>query len=348
MIPQLAGARKAVHLLGTVEIPYLVAGVLLEIAALLAYARLTRAVLPPGSPSFFTLLRIDLSTLSVSHILPGGTAAGTGLGYRLLTEENVRGTDAAFAVSTQGIGSALVLNVILWLALVIIVPLRGFNPLYGTAAIVGVLLLASFAFLVYFLTRGEEHATRILRAIARRVPLLTEDAVTRTFHSLADRLRELGSDRKLLLRAGGWAAANWLLDAASLWVFLGAFGHFISPIALLVCYSLANVLAALPITPGGLGVVEGVLIPTLAGFGLPRGVAILGVISYRLVNFWLPIPVGGLAYLSLRVEPGSSRQQKAKELKRLAARATRASEGSQGTSQNLVAATGRSRSPDAC
>jgi hypothetical protein len=124
----------------------------------------------------------------------------------------------------------------------------------------------------------------------------------------------------------GWAAAFWLLDASSLWVFLAAFGHLMSPYGLLVAYGLANVMAVLPITPGGLGVVEGVLVPTLVGFGSPRGIAILGVITYRLVNFWLPIPVGALAYLSLRVEPGASRRRRAEELERLAEAAEREAE----------------------
>jgi hypothetical protein len=43
-----------------------------------------------------------------------------------------------------------------------------------------------------------------------------------------------------------------------------------------------------------------VLIPSLVGFHVPKTVAILGVLSWRLVNFWLPIPAGGIAYLSLR------------------------------------------------
>jgi len=93
-----------------------------------------------------------------------------------------------------------------------------------------------------------------------------------------------------------------------------------------VAYGLANVMAVLPITPGGLGVVEGVLVPTLVGFGSPRGIAILGVITYRLVNFWLPIPVGALAYLSLRVEPGASRRRRAQELEELAEAAGREAE----------------------
>jgi len=45
-------------------------------------------------------------------------------------------------------------------------------------------------------------------------------------------------------------------------------------------------------------------------FGAPKEIAILGVIAYRLVNFWLPIPIGGLAYLSLRVRPPADDQAK--------------------------------------
>ncbi len=107
----------------------------------------------------------------------------------------------------------------------------------------------------------------------------------------------------------GWAATFWLLDASSLFVFIAAFGKIVAPVDLLVAYGLAQVLAVIPITPSGLGVIEGVLIPTLAGFGVPKSTAILGVLSYRLVNFWLPIPVGGIAYLSLRFSGEGWRQR---------------------------------------
>ena len=113
----------------------------------------------------------------------------------------------------------------------------------------------------------------------------------------------LGADRPLLARAALWAMANWLLSAASLWVFVAAFGYRTDLDGLIVAFGLANVLAAIPLTPGGLGVVEAVLTSALVGFGAPRGTAVLGVVVYRLVNFWLPIPIGGLAYLSLKVGP---------------------------------------------
>lgn len=305
VLPQVNGTRKAIRLLGHVNLPYLVVGVLLEASAIVSYALLTRAVLPRvGSPSLFTLLRVQLSTLGFSHVAPGGAAAGSPLGYRLLTNAGVAGPEAGFALATQGMGSAVVLNVLLWLALVVSIPLNGFNPIYLAAAVVGLIAIGGFALLVVTLTRGEEKSARVLSAIASHLPFVDRHAVTELVHRVADRLRELGTDRQLLRRAAGWAAANWLFDAASLWVFVAAYGHRVPVVGLLVAFGLANVLAAIPITPGGLGVIEAVLTSTLVGFGTPSAVAILGVATYRLLNFWLPIPLGALAYLTLRVDPG--------------------------------------------
>jgi len=78
-----------------------------------------------------------------------------------------------------------------------------------------------------------------------------------------------------------------------------AFGHTLGPVGLLVAYGLANVAAAIPITPGGLGIVEGILVPTLVAFSTTKAVALLGVIAFRLISFWLPIPVGFGSYARL-------------------------------------------------
>jgi putative heme transporter len=305
ILPAVHGTGKALHQLGQVDVAYLVAGAAFESAAIVSYAFLTRAVLPSdSSPSVLTLLRVQLSTLGFSHVAPGGAAAGSPLGYRLLTHAGVEGPEAAFALATQGMGSAVVLNVILWLALVVSIPLNGFNPIYLAAAVVGVVAIGGFAVLVVSLTRGEERSARVLSTLASHVPFVNHEAVTDLVHKVAERLRELGTDRDVLRRAASWAAANWLLDAASLWVFVAAFGYRVSIVGLLVSFGLANVLAAIPITPGGLGVIEAVLTSTLVGFGTPSTVAILGVASYRLLNFWLPIPLGAMAYVSLKVDPG--------------------------------------------
>ena len=307
VLPQIAGTRKAIHLLSDVDATWLLLGVCLELAALVAYAQLTRSVLPKRSdPGLGTVLRIQLSTLSVSHCVPGGTAAGSTLGYRLLTAAGVGRAETGFALATQGLGSAVILNTIFWLALVVSIPIWGFSPLYVFAAVAGLLVVGAFILLLLLFTRGEERATRVIARIGSRMPWVDKAHLEGLFRQMSARVRELAREPRTLVRATVWATANWLLDAASLYVFVGAFGHWVNPDGLLVAYGLANVLAALPITPGGLGVVETVLTSGLVGFGTTRGVALLGVLSYRLVNFWLPIPLGGLAYLSLQVRPGAA------------------------------------------
>jgi uncharacterized protein (TIRG00374 family) len=321
-LPLVASHRSEVSALAHINVAYLALGVLLEVAALAAYAQLTHSVLPAGGPTRFRLFRINLSTLALSHVSPGGTAPGAALGYRLMTQSGVTGADTGFALGTQGIGSAVVLNVLFWLSLVAFLVLHGFHVpagLHGhastsasilvlVAAAVGVVLLGAFGGLFYLLTRGQERASRIIRAVSGHVRFLDADRFTSLVERLARRFAVLVDDRPLLWRAGGWATANWLLDAASLWVFVAAFSHFISPVDLLTAYGLANILAAIPITPGGLGVVEFVLVTMLAGFGLTDGQALSAVLAYRAVNFWLPIPFGGLAYASLELERRSAHQ----------------------------------------
>ncbi|MGH2719053.1 MAG: lysylphosphatidylglycerol synthase transmembrane domain-containing protein, partial [Actinomycetota bacterium] len=305
-------------LVSNVNVGLIALAVVLEAASLTSYAQLTRACLPRGTGlGLRDIMEIDLTTLGLSHVVPGGSAVGAGTGYRLLTQRGVNGSDAGFALATQGLGSAVVLNVILWLGLVVSIPLRGYNALYTTAAVVGAVLIGAFSAGVLLLIKGEERAARAFRAAGRRLPFLSEASMDRLVHQLADRIHALTSDPRLLAEATVWAGGNWLLDMACLWVFLVAFGHPESLVGLVVSYGLANVVAAIPITPGGLGVMEAVLTSSLVGFGASRGVAILGVVGWRLVQFWLPIPVGGIAYLALRVEGGA----KGRRLRQLAQQA---------------------------
>ena len=319
ILPQLAGARKSLHVLVGVNFAWVLVGILLELAALIAYAELTQAMLPKGKLSTKRLFRIDLVSLALSHVIPAGTAGGTGASMRLLIANGVSATDAGFAIATQGIGSAVVLNLILWASLIVSIPLRGFNPLYATAAGLGVVVFTVFFLLLVLFNRGETRVITYIEKISKKVRFLPKAKLVDVLTRIALRIRDLESNPKLLRKAITFASLNWLLDAASLWVFMAAFGYRVNPDALLVAYGLANVLAAIPITPGGLGIVEGVLTSTLVGFGSPRAIAILGVISYRLINFWLPIPIGGLIYLSLgrrgSAEPKIIREARIKDLK---------------------------------
>ena len=348
LILNIPGLRNAVDQLSDVKPGLLVLGLVLELLALFCYSLMTRAALGPVGHhmSALHLFRIQLSTRALSSLVPGGSAAGSALGYRLMVASGVPGPDAGFALATAGLASAVVLNFILWAGLIVSIPLRGVNPVYGTAAIAGIILMGIAVAIIFGLIEGQERSERILRSVARRLHL-NEDRAGEAVRHIGGRMQELAADRALLRRLVLWASANWLIDATALWVFLRAFGGSVPPDGLIVAFGLANVLAAIPLTPGGLGIVEGTYVPVLVGFGLPRATAVVGVVSYRIAQYWLPILIGGVCYLSLRIGPWAIARNKLEPLRDVVATMSTGDEGILDFSERFPAKerTGQLRQP---
>jgi hypothetical protein len=102
-------------------------------------------------------------------------------------------------------------------------------------------------------------------------------------------------------RPAGPAAAGvyWALDIATLWASFRAFGDA-PPLAVLVLgYFLGALGNALPL-PGGIGGVEGGTIGAFLAFGIHADVAVLAVLAYRALSYWLPTLPGVIAYVRLR------------------------------------------------
>jgi uncharacterized protein (TIRG00374 family) len=206
------------------------------------------------------------------------------------------------------------LNVLLWVTLLVSIPAAGFRPIYVTMALIAVFVIAAAGGIVFALMRGQTQAERAVRWVGRRVRFLDEERLATLVRRLAERLREILDDRALMRRLAVWATSNWLLDAAALWVFMRAFGVSPRVDSLLVAFCVANISASIPITPGGLGVLDATLVAMLAlfGYGTEAGLA---VPMYRLAQYWLPIPSGALSYISLRAGPW--RIDRERELRRL-------------------------------
>jgi uncharacterized protein (TIRG00374 family) len=302
ILPLLPAFRNAIGDLTRIDPVLLAVAIGLEFVALYCYTLLTHAALGPDANRLtrFDLFRIQLSTRALGSILPGGSAASNALGFRLITSSGISKADAGFALATAGIGSAVILNVLLWIGLVVSIPLRGSSPVYGTAAVAGAVLMAIVGAVVFGIVDDKGRLHRLVRWFFDKLGRDGESAASLIDH-LRDRIRGLLAERDVLRRVVMWGTANWLLDLLALWLFLRAFGGSVSPDGLLVAFGLANVLASVPITPGGLGIVEGIYIPTLVGFGVPAATATVTVLTYRIAQYWLPIIVGGVSYASLRI-----------------------------------------------
>ena len=87
----------------------------------------------------------------------------------------------------------------------------------------------------------------------------------------------------MLLSAGRLA-----LDYLCLLASLRATGSHPRPSLVLVAYAVAGIIGMIPITPGGLGIVEASLTGLLVLAGVSSGDAVLATLTYRLASYWVP------------------------------------------------------------
>src|SRR5262249_47983213 len=106
----------------------------------------------------------------------------------------------------------------------------------------------------------------------------------------------------VLIRSGDpgllGAVAWWGFDISVLWAMFHAFGSPPPFTVIWMAYFVGMLGNLLPL-PGGLGGVEGAMIGAFVAFGVNLDLAVLAVLSYRAIAFWLPTPLGAVAYLQL-------------------------------------------------
>jgi hypothetical protein len=234
-------------------------------------------------------LRISMGAFSLSRILPGGGAAGSIFAAKAIVAHgnSVPRTVASMLISWWVSMSTLALVVGVGTAAGL--PGGQVRPahLVGPALVFGVLGVGgTLAVAALRVPRLRARVARGLNVVGSRLGVSAQPGDWELQAMTPVPVRRL-------MPLMGWAALGWIVDAAALWVMFLGFGVSLHPAVLLVGYGLANLINALPeLTPGWLGVLESALAATYAALGVPVGVAVMAVLAYRLVSYWLPVAVG--------------------------------------------------------
>jgi len=290
------------------RIPWVVIAVVAELASIGAYAAMTRGLLKAGGVDIGLgpLTGITLAANAIQNSLPAGPAWSTIYAYRQFRQ---RGADAVL------VGWTLVISLLVAFGALAAIALGGLVvsesqaaqlDLVGTILAMAVIMLA----LVVAVRRGQVNLPG-RRAVVSAVRLAQR--LTRHPHGAADvvvdeafrRLRVVRLTKGTLGGAAAWALTNWGLDLLALAVAFGAVGAKVPWRGLLLAYGAGQLAANLPITLGGLGVVEGSLTLALVFYGGAEASTVAAVLLYRLVSFWFMLVVGWLAALAIRMRTRS-------------------------------------------
>ena len=264
----------------------------LQAAAVVSLWELQRIAL--HTRDWFAVATSQLAGNGISKAAPGGGAVGAALQYKMLVQSGLARPGAVAGLTAANL---LTLGVVLALPVLAL-------PAIVRGAVDRSLVEAAVAGLVVFgvlfaigasmlaLDRPLVWVGRTVQRVRNALRRRSEPA-----HGLPDRL-VAERDRILLTVGPRWKAAlasgiaRWAFDYASLLAALAAVGATPRPALVLLAFCAAQLLAQIPLTPGGLGFVEAGLTATLTLAGVSAGDAVLASFAYRLFTYWLPLPLG--------------------------------------------------------
>jgi putative heme transporter len=270
-----------------------------ELVSYLTMAALQRILLVAGQTRA-RLPRVALVTFSGSAIqaaLPVG-AAFAGLyefrQYQMIGADEVL---AGWVVIASAVTSFVTLAAMAGVGLALAASTGSTFDLVG--AILGVLCLTGLALIAWARRAALFRWTTKAVVTAERRMQRPAGHWSEPFGKVLERMRSIAPSRPQWALAMMWATASWLADCACLACAYIAVSTAVPWQGLLLAYCAGQLAVNLPITPGGLGVVEGSLTMALVAFGGGEAATVAAVLLYRILSFWLPLPIGAGCWVAL-------------------------------------------------
>ncbi len=256
---------------------------------------------------------VDWVTTTVTNLVPGGSAIAVGLTWSMYRSLSLATGAIARSVVVTGVWDTLVklgtpLPAAIWLA-----SQRPVGPVLAQAAVVGAVLFVAAAGLGAAVLTGPGVAVAGGRLLDR-LPLLGR--------GWPARLERMRSDTLGLLADRGWALTLWTVAGhANLYLLLvvclraaGIERDVLGLAPILAAFAFGRLVTALPLTPGGLGVLEVGLVGALLAAGdAPEASVVAGVLLFRFCSYVVPLPLGLASWLwwtravgGISVRPGAT------------------------------------------
>jgi glycosyltransferase 2 family protein len=220
---------------------------------------------------------------SVANLLAPGGLGGIGVNTRYLERSGLtRAESVAAATLTNAAGVVLHVGAFAVLAGVLLG--TGIEPVDLPGRwdlLVAIVAATTLAGIVFWSPIGRHRLLPPAREAAR---------------SLLASLRHPGQAALVFAGQAGLTVGYVLALSFSLY----AFGAAPSLLDVAAAYLAGAAIGAISPTPSGLGAIEAALVGALIRLNVPSGVAVAGVLAFRLVTYWLPILPGAAAFHALR------------------------------------------------
>ena len=296
---------------------WVVPAVIAEIGSYVCFTLMQYDLLMAGhlQPPLSPLFKLSFASQAITNSLPIGNAVASVYGFRWFRRFGADNTLAVWAMAGTLVAASVSLSLVAIVGLGVAADEGASLDLVPVLIGTFVIMLGIGSLFVY---------ERPLHAAVTGVLRLSVALTHRPRGDSADQIAWIMAwmtavrlNWTQIGRIVAWGTANWLLDCACFAMMFRAIDAPIPWKGLLLAYGAGQLAATLPITPGGLGVVEGSITVALVAFGGAETSTAYAVLLYRIISFWMILVIGWLliGQLALQVRRGRwSRQAMASEV----------------------------------
>lgn len=286
------GGEEALQALADASVPSLAGALILQAAVLLILPMVHRSSLRAIGCDlpYPAALQVSMTAFTVSHAIPGGGAVGAAAAVERLHRFGIAGPAAAASAALTGPLSLTTIAGIGAGGVLFAVVTDELPAMALTGALGALVVLLGLVGGIVAGLHTPEVGTRIIGRIGRLHARLRPHAERwrATWRVVSEHAPSAGS----LVRIAAWSTVKWTIDLASLALVFVAFGEQPRLMVLLVGFGAAQLLTAIPSTPGAVGIFESGMVGVFSLFGVPVGLATTVVIVYRILETWLPTLIG--------------------------------------------------------
>lgn len=299
LLPQIATFQHSYQVIKDMLVWAVILAVIAQVISYLGSGYMLKSLVrfSKHSLSIFKGVMIAMAGASFG-VVAGGLVGTTAATYRLMKKEKVSNEAATLAGTIPGLFNNIVLILISTFGLIYLLLAHELSKLQLLGFIFTLaVLIVVIGLLVWGLTKRESF-TRVMRWMSRYWAKLRHKVFdpNKTADWLAGMFRAADA-----LIAGGWrgsligATINVVFDMLTLYFIFIAANNQVSIGILLIGYGLPLLLGKMAfIIPGGVGVIETTMVGLYTELGVPSSTAVVVVLAYRLISFWLPLIVGFL------------------------------------------------------
>jgi uncharacterized protein (TIRG00374 family) len=250
---------------------------------------------------------------SVANTMPAGGAIAIGVTYAQLASWGFTGAETALYVGVTGIWNIFTKLALPVIALALLVVTGHSNAALAGAAAIGVVVLIAAVALLTLVFKSEAMARRVGEWIGR-----VGTAVLRLFRrgpvvGMGERSVKFRRETIILVRRR-WLRLTWttLLSHLALFFILllalrdmGVDEHELPAVEVFAVFAFSRLLSSIPITPGGVGVIDLGYIGGLTAIDTVPGAEaqiVAAVLLFRVLTYGIQIPMGAVTYFIWRAK----------------------------------------------